>query len=914
LKRVGEILIKIFIRLVFSFYFTIIKNKKIMDLNLNNLDFDTFFNNSNNTPKKEDFERNENLSSQLHHHHHHIHHQEEEDDNNTVEPPFLHRKEEDQKIVQIDDFITIKEEYEQEKNLFYIPYKYKIFTQPNTNHEFKSKIYARSNTGKHQKIIDYQGHDSFLLLDEISTSKSKSKPYRDFITDQLKEYFSTTKVEYFEDNNYFHISPYSHIPEIFYNNNNNRIFKLSKNTSNLNKYHFSRNFFDIIDKEMQDIGPLLATTTTETVDSNPFSSTFSDKSNINFAAFKTVVWSMINKDTLVFNFINSSYKDSEKVEPYTTSTNIHIYTFNQQLADYFTFLTPKGGTKPTVKYSVKMFSSDEDSNNSIISSFISFVEKEADICINYGEKEFNTTAKKIFDKISLIDSIQNINIEEFFRNYHSYYDDHSLIKICKYMNFEENSTEENKIAIETATDTIKKLNENIIYGENFLTEYLNIENIPNKELFIKNIENFIKQIISRVIIVTKIWINYSKNFFDLAQISNTNFDDIVKNRDEIVKGIIGTNYSLYQSNLIEFFKKNMISDNSLKKNIFYRGEDNSNTDKNINVISSVTHFLKFLERNESSLSDFEKFFYSFFKENTFLQSFYWIFFRFFDSYNTYTLKKCISDSSYKQSFDSLYYHPSCLGIYKGMLYYFDDEDFTKKNLPDLNENDIVNTWNFILVLQQSDSWIGTKFFYGNSNSTSCLDYHVSTSTSSPRNKRAFREDIYGYFGTNIVCKHPFLFLKNMIEFYFSFYFSDRKFLNIDDHNLFKNINLNYENTRMIKNLNSFSKDLFVDDIGDLVINNENNSTTNVWYNSQKQLTTMYTDCELKLYINKCITNIKLNIISCIKDYIQQNEEEQKKKNIISSSSAVISPVISNNNGTMKYDIKTPNKFRIKKTS
>lgn len=875
-------------------------------------------------------------------------------------------QEKDDNIYEMDQFesIVVKDEEDNDSSsnsetFFYIPYKYSIKDCDNIDFKIKSTIFVRSSNGNSTKEISSTDYESFFLQNEKAVPKSSS-------SDLLKEFFSTTQIDYVEKtdrSSVFHISPYKNIPSSFKNDNQSRIIKLPKTVSNINKYVFkNRKFFDILSPTFQDLGPS-ESLSDEKIGNNPFYENFSQKSFINFLAFKTVIWSMINKDTLVYIFIDSSYRenfsssDSASLHSFSPYSNINIVTSNFEINKYLIEnsaleIITSNLKEKNINLNIKLLNTNSNIGeaeifSSYIPTFISFLKNEADIVINYGESELNSVSKRIFNEISLIERIQNIDIEKFFKSFHPYYDNHSINKISTHMNFEENSTPLNKNIINWSVMNIRKLNENIKYGEEFLTEYLS-SNFLNMELCLKNIENFIVQLSSRIIIITKIWINYSRDFFDLAHISNTNFNS---DSEEIVKGIISNNFSVYFSSITKFVTNSF--GNILKKNMFY---DEGSV---INVVAAIPYFIKEIERNgtDNTLSEFEKFFLELFKENVFLQKFYWIFFKFFDLYfegreKGSFFKKCISEHTYKNVCDIITSNNKCIGLYKGMIYFssplsasskeeyfYSHSSFPFSHLIPFHEDQIIDNWNFMLVLNTSDdSWIGVKFIYIEEES----DGDIFSPSPSPLKR--IKDDVYGYFGNNVVCNHPFSALKNFIEFYLSFFFSEKKFLNIDEHNLFKNnINFNMENTKMLKSITEFTQPLFSSDSINVNLKDtkiDENDIYSVWYSTKssepnevrystkssevnktnegrrenqvknnsssgdekKYYSLLFSNCDIKKYTDLCKRYLKHNIIYCIEGYLKEKEKENEKITIED-----------NKKKKLEIDnIKTPEKFIIKK--
>lgn len=712
-----------------------------------------------------------------------------------------------------------EEKEEEEEDIFYIPYKYIIEDNEDENF-FNTIIYMRSSNGKNKRAIINKEHESFLLLNEIPENKRNIVSLQLYTIKHLKEFFSTDKIEYLEKNNCFVITPFSNVSKDYYENNKNRIIKIEKNVSNILKYYMSdRDFFNPI--------------TTNNSEAN-----ISLKENeVKYHFFKTVVWSMINRDTLIFIYINSNHNNNQnpycKVNIWTSNFRIITQYINDEIN--FNSLLNDFKEKENIEIELKPIISKENKNENRIffdhiPIFLEFIENEIDICINYGEIENNSYSKYIFNKLEKINSIQNINIKDFFKNIYSHIDDHSIFKIIKLFDFKSELEEENNVN-ESLKNLINLDDETQYQEEGFLISHLTF----NERMIMKNIYSFFKNISSYIIIITKLWISCSSDIFNISIISNTNFNNIIKNNDEIIKGIITKNYNIFTSLTSDFTHLSKVNKNFFKPN-FYNEKDQF-----IVCYESVKLFLNYLKEN-NNLNDFELFFYNFFNEKSFLQSLHWIFYRFFDIFDILNNNsKRIKESIYKNFFENIF-KENYIGFYKGCIY----------KSSKIIEEGALTIWGSLLVLENGREWIGIR---------------------SSEDKK-----IFGYFGDSVVCKHSFQALKNYIEFHFSLFISGGP---LGTKDIMKKT-FNLENTRMLKNLDTFNKSFFnLNNIeqeefikGDII-----NKGLIVWYNKDEKYTLNECEKDFDVYIKLCENIFEKNIINCIEEY---KKKEVKNINVINT--------------------------------
>lgn len=745
------------------------------------------------------------------------------------------------------------------KETIYVPYKYIISSSSDFSSQYTVSMWSRSVDGNFRKEIIFDEYDSFILIENTQKPPELDHTKKYFI-DQYKDFFNTTNVRYLETDIVldksvnqkiwgFIISPYSNIPSNFLKNNSHRIIKVPRSIYNLNCTN-DRSFFEYIDGSGDKSDMQME------IPKHPYKNFFTNNI-VNFSAFKTVLWSVINLDTIIFMYYDSSLNDSYTINPYD---NIFVWSsntiFNYYLDDennyntYIKFIENVFHTKNITIKLLKDFdnipgtyltehSEEEIFVNYFVPSFIDFISQNIDIAVNYGETTDNYISNIIFNKLNTIPTLQNIDIKKYIKTFNSFYSDHSINNFCTEMDLTSINESGNNI-INTCKDIIiNKYSNNLLYSETYLAKFLtsseqnNIEKISVKE----NVESFTENIFSRILIISNIWMYYSKQLFDISHYSNTNFNDITSNTDEIIRGMVCTNLDIFQSTLLDFSKLTSPS-NYLKKNYYM---------SNILTSSSIPLYLKFIENNPTH-TPIESFVLKTFS-NPLYTGLYWIFNRFLDSYNISNNLPYIDNNSFKRFKNDFLSQSDVIGEYNGMLYYkctkHIEDYFHSNSLSKFytSDDNITNFWNFMFILDFYDSWIGIKIDSDNTD----------------------KKYSFSYFGDNLVCKQRFSAIRNVIEWYFVFYITQHKTLDIKSSDLFEyNIQLTENNTYILTYINEFNIELFENSIQSNLSNINTDKLYKVWYDHNGLFTLSSSKMNKKIYINK-IKNLIINNIDKLFD-------------------------------------------------
>jgi hypothetical protein len=466
------------------------------------------------------------VSSTARHHHHHLPAMADEDTSNFMLPDKLQ------------DNINIK----------YIPYKYIV-------NDKKLIICTRPTDGSKFKFFAHRVNNwSYINIPHGIHNIPKTIQY-------LRSNLATDKVSFDKRTGTFVIEPSSAVTEKIVSVSLKPITKVPLTSSTI-LARLDKRFFDPFNLN----GEISSTPLDSplTMQKPAKYSNMICSGNINFAAFKTIVWTTVDESTIVFIYYNSShdnyYKFSHsKVNIWTTfdkfnereSINTAIASIREK-AVLISNGSPKRGGSTVVgeddeeaagaggpgtrhhrQYEIDISVKSFGNVSNMLSDFITLIDDYTDICVHYGEnlecnllgnRIMKTYAAKVLKKE--IDKVEFINLKHYITKIYSYLPSHEVYDIIKYIDLTENGTDVRVSAC------IKS----ILDGSQFIGWTLPITSeISTTE----NISFYIEKITAKCFVISKLYIVLSKSIFNISHLSGCNLSDITK-PGYAARGIVAT--------------------------------------------------------------------------------------------------------------------------------------------------------------------------------------------------------------------------------------------------------------------------------------------------------------------------------------------------------------------------------------
>ncbi len=647
----------------------------------------------------------------------------------------------------------------------FIPYKYIIDGK-------KLIICTRSTDGSKSKLFSHRINNwSYINIPHGMSNIPKSIQY-------LRSILATEKVSFDKTTLTFVVEPSDAVNEKVESVSLKPITRVPLTSSTI-LARLDKKFFD----------PFVATGEISpaplekplTVNKNArYSNLFGD-GNVNFAAFKTMVWTTVDDSTIVFVYYNSShdsyYKFSHsKVVIWTTLEN---FTEKESIEGASNSIRDKAmgiykemhnngessfardpETLPDKHFEIDITVKCHDKVSTMMNEFMSLIDEHTDICVHYGEKvetsnllgnriikTYESKMSKKGSSDSGINKVEFIDLKHYTSKIYSYLPSHEIYDIIKQVDLSEDNTDIRAYAC------LKS----ILDGSQFIGWQLPITSEVSTT---ENISFFIEKITAKCFLISKLYIMMSKNIFNICHMSGCNPSDIVK-PGCAARGIVSfVNQIASCAQIVDKLPGDYMPPG-------FRGLTNVIPLSDILIDKMVTSPHD-LTRDVGQLA-------------TPIKEHGWII---RDLYSLRSLKPL-----------KVVETPQNM---PGIFGYFNDMVYTTEGIPNFSP---VCQWSSIINVGLG--WVG-------------ITVPLSGSSSSSAGQTEDRDGqdldiVFGYFGIDDVCNHPFQALKNSVEMYLTLFISSSTSGHAsipNPHMIARAIPLTDTNMKIRQNITSYNIDSY----------------------------------------------------------------------------------------------------------